>query len=336
MGPELQDTGATSDDAASAPSPEEEFDAVLSEVLEERETPAKVAVSAPKDTPLEEVAESPAPAEPAAAPEASEADPSPSDEPQDDIWASADPKLRQAYDEMVRDSELRLSSYKGRLSASDKELNRLRSLVEGGQQQNDQQQPHKTSGEAEQGQSSSYSPEQLEQLREEYPDLAGPILDLFEAQNAKLQQLEQGVGSYQQERAKSAADQQLDILVKAHPDWANVVTDDRFEGWLSTKPTAIQEAYNRNANGWVDGQDAALVVGMFKADVGFGTAPQRQQAPQSNGNQGQGERRARQLANGRDSSPPSPSVSATGPDPQDIDGLIDLYSKRSDARIGLG
>lgn len=331
MAGEKQDNAPQSDGAANAPPLDQDFDAAMAELDTGDDAPASAAADIPSDVPLHDAADTPAPAS-AAAPDApAAADNAPAGEPQD-IWKDADPRLKEAYEASMRDAQYRVDALKGRQSAQDRELQelrRLRQAGQGGQQQEQpqrQEQPASTAGKSPTG----LTARQLEALREDYPDLAAPLLDVIEQQNAKLQHLERGVSGYTQERALQAEQAQQAILEQSHPDWSTAVTDDRFEGWLGSQSTAIREAFARNADGWVDGRDAALVVGQFKADVGLGR--QASPAPAPAGNQGQGDRRQRQLANGRDAGAGGPSVSSSGPDDQDFDGWVDVLGAKATNR----
>lgn len=320
----LQDNTATSDGQAPAPSPEEEFDAAWAEAKELTRDPAEAASGSSETGSPSDAVEEPAPAQGAAAETPVAAEEAPAGEPQD-IWASADPRLRQAYEEFVRDAELRIQTFKGRQSAADREAEKLRQQLASLQQGRQQQQPDAGGGNQAEA---SPPPDAVSRLRAEYPEVAGPLLDLIESQRAELQKLQQSAGSYEQDRAQAEERRQVEILARDAPDWQQVVTDDRFTGWLQGKPTAIREAFERNREKWVDGADAALVVNLFRSEIGSGQqrqAPPATPAPMATLDQ----RRSRQIAAGRDAGRTGPAATSSPPDDNDIDGWHAHYKRQA-------
>lgn len=328
---EQEQNGGTSNAAADAPAFDEEFDAALAAISAGDEAPANAAASTAEEAGNEGAADNRAPANAAAteAPSAASAPAGDAPEPQD-IWSNAPPELRAAADQLRRDYELRLETEKGRRAGLDRELARLR-------QQNPQPQPaaqpegqHRgndgNNGQQPQQQQQPATSDIVEKLREEYPELAAPILDLIEKQQATVEELKAITAPVQQEREKAEEARQLALLESQVSDWADAVRDDRFIGWLGQQPQSLQTAFNRNADKWVDGADAALVIGKFKQDVGFGTKAPLPVPP------AQDERRQRQLANGRDAGSNSPSVSSSGPSDDDFEGWVDRFAKKGDQR----
>lgn len=324
MAGEKQDNTTQSDGAANAPPLDQDFDAAMAELDTGDDAPASAAADIPSDVPLHDAADTPAPAS-AAAPDApAAADNAPAGEPQD-IWKDADPRLKEAYEASMRDAQYRVDALKGRQSAQDRELQELRRLRQTGQGGQQQEQAR---GKGEDSGAGNPKPKsKLLSNAEEYPDVLDGVVEEVTDIRVQLQELKVVKDRIEQERKERAEAAQRAILEQSHPDWSTAVTDDRFEGWLGSQSTAIREAYARNADGWVDGRDAALVVGQFKADVGLGR--QASPAPAPAGNQGQGDRRQRQLANGRDAGAGGPSVSSSGPDDQDFDGWVDVLGAKA-------
>lgn len=310
--------------AAGTPVPtvEEEIDAAFAEFVTDDEAPANKAaaddvLAGETDGSLDE---DPAPADKAAAepPAAGDEPPAGQDPSKNDIWANAPPELRAAHEAAQRDANLRLEGIRGRQSASDREVERLRRELEqlkGGASDDQTQEQKDDAGAKALGMES----EQLKQLREDYPEVAGPLLDVISGLTAKIGQLEKGVGKFEDQELQSHLNAQEQLLTERHGDWKDVGADDRFAGWLQNQPKAIRDAMERNFHAIVDAEEAALVVGKFKTDMGIASATQ---APQNQPDPLQ-QKRERQKQAGRDAGRSGPPAAAGIP--EDIEAAADYW-----------
>lgn len=311
------------DGADDALSLDEEFDAGLAEFTGETEAPAAAAAEGSDEDSAPPAAATPAPA-PAAAPKETAAGATPPAEqtPTDDIWANAAPELRQAHEAAIRDERLRTETIKGRQSAADRKIAELQAkLAQAGQgdQGGSPQQPDGN----EPRQVAPADDAALRQLREDYPEVAGPLLDLIAKQNEQLAKLTPAVSAFETQQQSAFLSEQESLLTKEHSDWADAASDDRFGGWLESQPRAIKEAMERNYSAIVDGAEAALVIGKFKADVGFQGKASPTPTPTPSPTQ---TRRAKQLAGGRDAGGNGPALAAGIPD--DFDAATDVFLSR--------
>jgi hypothetical protein len=303
-----------------APDSDDEFDAAMVEATADEDAPANAAADPWTDGPTDGTGEPPAPA--AAAAQASPAAHSaPSENPNDsDLWAKAPAELRDAYERDKRDAELRLKSVQGRQSAADRELQRLRAELEEAKRA-------AQTGAATGGTATSHSHEgddgedPYRQLVEDYPEIAGPLVENLKQVQSELRTLRQGVGTFEQERQLAYFKQQQDLLTEQQPDWMETLRDDRFGGWLQEQPKPVQESFERNREFIVDGSEAAWLVGQFKTTLGI---TRGQPAPQAN-------RRAKQLASGRDFSGGAGGPVTDGI-PDDFDAAMNAYADMEDAR----
>lgn len=241
----------------------------------------------------------------------------------DDIWANAPPELKQAYEASQRDAEYRLNSIKGRLSASDRELARLRAA-----QQARQPEPSRTGNDN--GGKNPFDPEAMTKLREEYGEIAGPLLDMMDALRGNVDQLKQPVAVIEQEQQLAQYNQQVEALEAQHPDWQTAFGNEAFPAWLEKQPAMVRSAIERNANSIVDGQEAAYVLDLFKRDIGAGSTPPPPPGQQQQDQNRLSERRQRQLEAGRDAASRS-GQSATSGVPDDFDSAMDAYAAKADA-----
>ena len=246
------------------------------------------------------------------------AHPAPAPTQSDDIWKDAPAHLREAYEQSKRDAEYRLNSANGRVSGQDRRITELTReldrLKQGGQAQPQGQQEEQTASDAN---------DQVKQLREDYPEIANPLLNRIEQLDGIVQQLREPVNNIADERAQAVRLQQYSILQQQHPDWEQYANDDRFAGWLETQPRAVQEAAARNTD-VTDGNEAAWVLGLFKSAINAPSTVETP-APQSGGDP----RRQRQLQAGRDGGSGNSAPTQSGI-PDDFDAATAAYAAKLD------
>ena len=119
--------------------------------------------------------------------------------------------------------------------------------------------------------------EKLKQVREEYPDLASPILDVVERtqaqvaeQNAELEELRR---MRQQEQIDLAQAEHMARIREAHPDLDDIVQSGDWADWLE-----IQDA---NIQNWIESgssNDVNAALYKFKSDMGFGQPTPQERA----------------------------------------------------------
>lgn len=234
---------------------------------------------------------------------------------QDDIWSNAPEHLRKAYEELRRDSEHRLNSVKGRLSAADRQLNALRNSQPG--QPAQQEQPSDTpTADDQQGDDG------FKAFEEEYPEVAGPVKGIVSKLTAEIDRLKGTVETVEGERTTAILAANTEALTQAHPDWFEIAKDDRFMGWLDSQPLAIKQAAQRNWDNVVDPADASLVFDRWKQTMG-GQPPAKDTTAAD-----AAEKRARQLAAGRDARTKAPST--TSEEPDDFDTAFDTAARKAD------
>jgi hypothetical protein len=304
-----------------APETDDEFDAAMAEATADEGAPAPAAAGYQSDDLDDGTGEPPAPADAAAAFATPAAGNAPSGDPSNsDIWANAPAAYRQAYEQAQRDAELRLKSVQGRQSAADRELQRLRAELEE-TRRGVQTNAGGSQGEQQQGQQPQ-SEDAFKQLVEDYPEIAGPLVEQLNAVRAELESLKPAVGNFQQQQETAFYVQQQELLTQQQPDWQTVLADDRFGGWLQEQPLPVQQAFERNSERIADGREAAWLVGQFKTALGIGQGQPSQQAS----------RRAKQLASGRDFGGGSGAPVAEGI-PDDFDAAMNAFAEQADARM---
>jgi chromosome segregation ATPase len=235
---------------------DEAWDALAAEAAGPAETPpadeAKDALKEPKEPRNEAPVDEP----PASA------------ETTDDLWKDAPPALREAYErERTRadTAETTVKRHSGRLSQANQELKALRETLES------QRAP--AASEAADGESEE---DQLKRLREEYPDVAQPLLNKL----AKLEQAVSEISGVEAQRVEAQTEEYLAeqkvILAQEHPQWNRDCADQRFAEWANGQLPYIQEVIRRNGSEIVNGSEVADVLTRYKRDMGIdGAAAER-------------------------------------------------------------
>ena len=111
----------------------------------------------------------------------------------------------------------------------------------------------------------------LADVKEEYPDVTGDVVD-------ELTDLRATVAGLQQDREGDQARVQLqeqNLFMKEHPDGFAVVTKDQeaFNLWADDQPAVIRAAVKINLRAVVDHAAAIQVMDSYKAHLGKGDAP---------------------------------------------------------------
>lgn len=232
----------------------------------------------------------------AVAPEAKEGQESPTAAPQaaqaPDIWATATPEQRAAYDALVADRaklEQKARSAEGRATAHQRKIDELYRQM---QPSNDD-----VAGKLRQ------SRQALTAKEADYPEIINPVAQVLDAVNENLSQL-----SAAEQRRREAATAELAEIVREeeaklaeiHPDWEDVLSKHggpQFAAWVEDQPRRFRDAFARNANAIVDAASVAEFMSAYKAHLGIVPANAPAAPPPNNPpNNALTERRERQLA----------------------------------------
>jgi len=104
---------------------------------------------------------------------------------------------------------------------------------------------------------------ELEKLKGEYPDFAGPLVSAFEKQQQVLVELQRSTRE-NEEAGNVARRANFNFEVsRVHPDFDQVAGSEDFRGWLARQPSFIQEAASRPV-----ADDAIEVLNMYKRTQG--------------------------------------------------------------------
>ena len=119
--------------------------------------------------------------------------------------------------------------------------------------------------------------EKLKAVREEYPDLAGPILDMVDKtqaqvaeQNEELERLRQ---MRDQEEVNAAQAAHMARIREAHPDLDEIIQTGDWADWLEGQDAAVHEWVRAGSS-----NDITAVLNKFKSDMGFGQPTPQERA----------------------------------------------------------
>lgn len=192
-------------------------------------------------------------------------EPEPAQPPVDDPWAAVPEPLRADRAKLLaeRDSLKKAeASFQRRIRQQHEEIVRLKST------------PATLAEPAEDAVKSRQ--DRLAKLRDEYPEVAEPVLAELDELRQKVDGIASGVSAIHAGSRESFLIQQQDQLTQQHPDWLELVHKPDFKPWLERQPRHVREAMQRNSEFIEDAEEAGDVVGRFEAYL-------EQQSGQANG-----------------------------------------------------
>lgn len=255
-----------------------------------------------------------APAEPT--PPASEVKTAPSEQerpaPAPDPWANASPELLAERDRFLQADR----SHRGRQAALQRDLDAARRAAG---------QPAATSQAAPEPQAES---DALKRLREEYPDVAEPLLAEMQRIRGELNEVRGTTSTLAGDRATQQVVAELGRLETEHPDWRDFAADGQgnpvgskaaaLDQWLATQSPGV-----RQLNDSQDAGDIGTMLRLFKEAQP--AAPNAPPAPTPDA------RRQKQLEGSRDAaSKPAPAISGA---PSTFDDAFAHYAAKADREL---
>jgi hypothetical protein len=238
-------------DTVEGASQDTDFDAAFAEASE-----AKLPAGQPAEGDDAGEDGEPAAAPAAAAPDNGGADPAPAAaaSSDNDPWAKADPALKALFDSerQARErAEQSDRSQRGRIAALQRKIEAPAPAAPA---------PQKKDGD--QGGDDEGKPaDPLAQLREDYPDVAGPLLDQIAALRSEIDGFKPSLTKADDDRVAAEYAVQFEALEKQHPDFATLAADKDFLGWVGAQPKKIQEAANSD-----DAREVSSALTLFKLE----------------------------------------------------------------------
>lgn len=241
-----------------------------------------------------------------------------------DIWANATPEQRKAFEALnaqYRALEHTDRSNRGRIAAFQRQLAELQASA-----------PEKPAA-GDKGKGGQNVTAQifeakptLKKFKEEYPEVAEPIQELFSTileENANLRRELSGLSS---ERRQDALSKNEQALTEKHPDWKAVTAKPEFSRWVEQQPGYVQQAIIRNAEHIVDPNEAADIIGRFKEATGQMTPPNPSPSDGGGKTSTTETRRKRQLEAASSVVNKGPGAGASAPD--DFESAFTYFANR--------
>lgn len=198
-----------------------------------------------------------------------EGDPPAAKESNDDIWATADPRLREAFEaerEKAVKAQQQVRTQDGRLSSAQRQLNQLKQQLA----------PKRDAeGAANEGEEAKTKEERRKQLREEYPDVAAPLLDDLAELRETVKALTAQTHTSLENEAIILVEREEAKLIERHPDWTEYgqhgKSNKEFVDWVMQQPRYVIDAVERNGTEIVDSVEVSDILDRFKRETGKAT-----------------------------------------------------------------
>jgi hypothetical protein len=118
------------------------------------------------------------------------------------------------------------------------------------------------------------SPEELEQFKEQYPDVYNVIETVAHSQaENKTKALQDEIKDLQGDRKRLTKEKAEQELLRIHPDFMQIKAEDDFITWLQDQPPSIADGVTKNNT---DAKWAARVIDLYKADKGISRTSKKQ------------------------------------------------------------
>ena len=163
------------------------------------------------------------------------------------------------------------------------------------------------------------------QLREDYPEVAEPVLELLAAQRAELSKVTTKLETVEEDRKAQFVAQQEALLTEVHPDWQQIAGEDRFKEWVAAQPEGIQNLTNS-----YDARETSTVLTLYKMEVEAASQGEGRIAPTPE--QVATEARRREQLNGGVAIKTRAAPVTSGP-PDDFEGAALYYEAKKDREL---
>lgn len=245
--------------------------------------------------------------------------------PQNDIWASAPPELRSAFEETRRraeQAEHRFRSDAGRVAALQRQVDELR---KGGTAPG----PAAGATQADAEPNSVLASDKWKALKQEYPEVAEPFEAILAEMEGRIHRHEKELSAIGTDRRQAAQDEQQNIVSQVHGDYVGFISGnlDKFQEWRGQQPRYVQEAIQRNWDGVVDGFEMADVIARFKSSLGGNSGSPGHEPPGKGTSQPLADRRKRQLDSSTSPRTKGPSVATGIPEDADEETLWKMFDE---------
>lgn len=195
-------------------------------------------------------------------------------------WSKVDPALKAAYDAGSPDTQKAIEAVVKKGLRAGQQVAQLKSTLS-----QTKRKPTPASTSRRQLRSGTDLKKHLEgpsmkALEAEAPEITAALKEVTAPLIAELENANKDLDAQARAEILAEAEGEEAILAELHPDWEKVADSPEFDGWLKTAPKSIREMVARNAQvselfpkgRILDGQEAALVLTLFKQSTESDTA----------------------------------------------------------------
>jgi len=111
--------------------------------------------------------------------------------------------------------------------------------------------------------------EELEEFKERYPDVFEVVETVSGIQTeSQVAKLREEIASVKEREKNLEKEKAFEELLRLHPDFDNLKTDENFLGWLDEQPKQISDGIYKNNT---DAKWAGRIISLYKSETGVST-----------------------------------------------------------------
>jgi hypothetical protein len=167
--------------------------------------------------------------------------------------AKEDHDYKKRYDDLKKHYDSKLNEFKSEREELASELRSIKARV--------QEMPR--------GTTPPKTMEELEEFKERYPDVFEVVETVAGVQTeAKVAKLREEIASVKEREKSLKKEKAYEELLRTHPDFGELKTEDKFLQWLDDQPEQISDGIYKNNT---DAKWAGKVISLYKAEMGIST-----------------------------------------------------------------
>ena len=160
---------------------------------------------------------------------------------------------KKRYDDLKKHYDAKISEFKGEREQLESELETVKKRVY----------------EMPRGAKAPKTMEELEEFKERYPDVF-EVVETVSSINTESQvaKLREEIASVKKREKNLEKEKAFEELLRLHPDFDDLKTDENFLGWLNEQPKQISDGIYKNST---DAKWAGRIISLYKSETGVST-----------------------------------------------------------------
>jgi hypothetical protein len=115
--------------------------------------------------------------------------------------------------------------------------------------------------------------EELEEFKEKYPDVFEVVETVSGLQTqTQVARLREEIDSVKKREKNLEKEKAFEELLRLHPDFHELKTDEKFLGWLDEQPEQLSDGIYKNNT---DAKWAGKIISLYKAESGISTTTKK-------------------------------------------------------------